>query len=63
MMRVDVYKGESASLTEGLTSVIAQLEREKVAIEHALAALRDFAGIERAAPNGTRYCRICDAEA
>ncbi len=48
MMRVAIYKGES-TLTEGLTSVIAQLERQKTAIERALAALRGVEGMEPAA--------------
>jgi hypothetical protein len=34
------------NLTEGLTSIIAQLERQKTAIERALAALREVGGVE-----------------
>jgi hypothetical protein len=36
------------SLTEGLTSVIAQLKRQKTAIERALTALREVEGVEPA---------------
>jgi hypothetical protein len=36
-------------LTEGLTSIIAQLERRKTAIERALAALREVEVVEPAA--------------
>lgn len=35
-------------LTEGLTGIISQLERQKTAIDRALAALRDVEGIEPA---------------
>jgi len=37
-------------MTEGLKGIIAQLERQKVAIEKALAALREVDGIEAPAP-------------
>jgi hypothetical protein len=43
MMPVDIYK-ENQNLTDGLTSIIAQLEHQKTAIEKALAALRDVEG-------------------
>jgi hypothetical protein len=43
-------QGRITNLTEGLTSVIAQLERQKTAIERARAALRDVEGIEAPAP-------------
>ena len=35
---------------DGLTSIIAQLEKQKAAIERALAALREVEGIEPVAP-------------
>jgi hypothetical protein len=35
---------------DGLTGIIAQLEKQKTAIERALAALREVEGIEPAAP-------------
>lgn len=35
---------------DGLTNIIAQLEKQKTAIERALAALREVEGIEPAAP-------------
>lgn len=38
-------KGESKILLDGLTSIIAQLEKQKTAIERALAALREVEGI------------------
>jgi hypothetical protein len=37
-------------LMDGLTSISAQLEKQKTAIERALAALREVEGIEPAAP-------------
>jgi hypothetical protein len=37
-------------LLDGLTSIIAQLEKQKTAIERALAALREVEGIGSAAP-------------
>jgi len=49
MIAVDL-KGESTNLMDGLTSIIAQLEKQKAAIERALAALREVEGIGTAAP-------------
>jgi hypothetical protein len=37
-------------MTEGLNGIIARLERQKTAIEHALSALRDVEGIETPDP-------------
>ena len=40
-------------MTDGLTGIIAQLERQKAAIERALEALREVEGIEAPTPKAT----------
>jgi hypothetical protein len=49
-------KGESAHLTDGLTGVIAQLERQRSAIDRALEALREVEGI--AAPAAAKSTAV-----
>lgn len=43
-MPLDFYK-ENQNVTDGLTNIIAQLERQKIGIERALDALREVEGV------------------